>query len=82
MNYVPCRAIKQDIDEPDIKRAKKEEKVDKEAADLEKLMSKQNKEYFKVRDALKKCTNKEQWILILERNKQAVPSGRSEVYTI
>lgn len=61
---------------------KKEEKVDKETADLEKLMAKQNKDYFKVRDALKKNTKKEDWILILERNKQAVPSGNSEVIYI
>lgn len=59
---------------------KKEEKKDKDTAELEKVMAKQNKDYFKVRDALKKNTKKEDWILILERNKQAVPVGNSEVH--
>lgn len=42
-------------------------------------MAKQNEEYFKIRDKLKKSTNKSIWIQILERNKQAIPSGNSEV---
>lgn len=76
-----CRPIKQDVDEPDSKKIKKEEKVDGEAKKLEEIIAKQNKEYFKIRDKLKAHTNKKNWIEILHRNKQAVPEGNSEVST-
>lgn len=78
-SFLFCRAIKQHVDEPDSKKIKKEEKVDGEAKKLEQLITKQNKEYFKIRDQLKANTNKKIWIEILQRNKQAIPEGNSEV---
>lgn len=81
MYLLVSRAIKQDVDEPDSKKIKKEEKVDGEAKKLNELIAKQNKEYFKMRDQLKANTNKKIWIDILRRNKQFVPEGNSEVST-
>lgn len=56
-------------------------KVKKDDVDieLEKKIEKQNKEYFKLRDALEAHTKKSVHIDILEANKQAVPEGKSEV---
>lgn len=73
--YHVYSAIKQDIDEPTVKKVKKDD-VDIE---LEKKIEKQNKEYFKLRDTLGANTKKPIHISILEANKQAVPEGNSEV---
>lgn len=56
-------------------------KIKKDDVDieLEKKIEKQNKEYFKLRDALEANTKKAIHIGILEANKQAVPEGSSEV---
>lgn len=69
-------AIKQDIDEPIVKKVKKDD-VDIE---LEKKIEEQNKEYFKLRDALEAHTTKRIHVDILKANKQAVPEGNSEVW--
>lgn len=71
-------AIKQDVDEPAVKKMKTEE-VDKE---LEKKIEKQNKEFFKLRDSLETATKKPIHIAILEANKQAIPEGNAEVSEI
>lgn len=78
-NISNFRPIKQETSEPSSKKIKKEMKDDTETQELEKTIAKQNKDYFKTRDALKKSTEKSIWVRILERNKQAVPSGKSEV---
>lgn len=67
-------AIKQDVDEPAVKKMKSEENPE-----LEKKIEKQNKEYFKLRDSLAAETTKPIHIAILEANKQSVPEGNSEV---
>lgn len=56
-------------------------KVKKDDVDieLEKKIEKQNKEYFKLRDALEAHTKKSIHVDILEANKQAIPEGNSEV---
>lgn len=76
------RPIKQENGEPSSKKIKKEIKNDPEAQELENTITKQNKEYFKIRDALSKKTNKAIWLQILDHNKQAVPSGKSEVWAL
>lgn len=68
-------AIKQDVDEPPEKKMK----PNKEDVELEKKMEKQNKEFFKLRDAIEAATKKSKQIEILEANKQAVPEGNAEV---
>lgn len=58
----------------------KNEVKDEVDSALEKKIEKQNKEYFKLRDALEANTNKTIWMNILETNKQHVPAGNSEVF--
>lgn len=48
-------------------------------AALDKLMADQNKEYYKIHDKLKASLKKPELIEILEKNKQEVPSGTSEI---
>lgn len=69
-------AIKQEVDEPDSKKIKTD---DPESKKLDKLIEKQNKEYYKLLDKLKAKTKKNVWIEILETNNQAVPEGFQEV---
>lgn len=71
-----CRAIKQDVDEPTVKK----QKVDEVDSALEKKIEKQNKEYYKLRDQLQSDTKKSVHISILEANQQAIPEGNSEVH--
>lgn len=68
-------AIKQDVDQPTVKK----QKVDEVDSALEAKIEKQNKAYYKVRDSLEKETTKAHRISILEENKQAIPEGTSEV---
>lgn len=74
-----CRAIKKDADVPDRKRAKKVAKVGDGAQKLDKIIAKQNKEFTKIRNELKAHTNQGDWVYILQRNSQAVPTKKSEV---
>lgn len=74
LKYYIFRAIKQDVDEPTIKK----QKVDPEDEALEKTIESQNKEYFKLRDKLQNETKKPEYIAILEANKQYVPEGYAE----
>lgn len=69
---------------PEIKKQKVEVKDEVDAAAdaaLEKLLTDQNKEFFKIHDKLKDRLKKPELIEILEKNKQQVPSGNSEVNT-
>lgn len=68
-----CRAIKQDPEAPSVKKLKSED------PELDKLIEKQNKEYFKLRDALQAQTNKHHWLSILRANEQNIPEGPSDV---
>lgn len=54
-------------------------KLKSEDDELDKLIEKQNKEYFKLRDALEAETTKPIRIEILRANKQTIPEGNSEV---
>lgn len=79
------RPMKLDEVMPEIKKQKVEVKdeVDTAAdAALEKLMADQNKEYYKIHDKLKASLKKPELIEILEKNKQEVPSGTSEVEAV
>lgn len=71
--HVP--AIKQDVDEPPVKKPK----LDKADAELDAKIEKQNKEYYKLRDKLEKETKKTVHISILEAMNQTIPEGNSEV---
>lgn len=67
---------------PEIKKQKLEIKDEVDtAADLalEKLLVTQNKEFFDIHDKLKASLKKQDLISILEKNKQEVPAGQSEV---
>lgn len=67
---------------PEIKKQKIEikDEVDTAAdAALEKLINEQNKEFFKIHDKLKASLKKPDLIEILEKNKQQIPVGTSEV---
>ncbi|XP_055309208.1 poly [ADP-ribose] polymerase [Sitodiplosis mosellana] len=68
-------AIKQDVDEPSLKK----QKVDEVDSALEAKIEQQNKEYYKLRDKLESQTKKPVYIAILEANRQAIPEGNSEV---
>lgn len=68
-------AIKQDIDEPSVKKPK----IDKAETELDAKIEKQNKEYYKLRDTLEKETKKSIQISILEAMNQAIPEGNAEV---
>ena len=68
-------AIKQDVDEPLVKK----QKIDKADDALEAKIEQQNKEYYKLRDKLESQTKKTVHIAILEANRQAIPEGNSEV---
>lgn len=68
-------AIKQDIDEPSVKK----QKIDKADAEIDAKIEKQNKEYYKLRDKLESQTKKPVQISILEAMNQAIPEGNSEV---
>lgn len=70
---------------PEIKKQKLEikDEVDTAAdAALDKLMASQSKEFFKIHDKLKDNLKKAELIEILEKNKQQVPVGTSEVKKI
>lgn len=69
------RAIKQDADEPVVKK----QKLDEVDQALEAKIEKQTKEYYKLRDKLEAETKKAEHIAILEANQQAIPEGNSEV---
>ncbi|KAJ6635587.1 Poly [ADP-ribose] polymerase [Pseudolycoriella hygida] len=75
--------MKMDEVMPAIKKPKVEVKEEKDAAaadaKLEKLISEQNKEFYKIHDKLKDKLKKTELIQILEKNKQEVPSGTSEI---
>lgn len=67
---------------PEIKKQKIEIKDEVDASAnqaLEKLISDQTKEFFKIHDKLKDKLKKQELIHILEKNKQQVPVGTSEV---
>lgn len=67
---------------PEIKKQKVEikDEVDASAdAALEKLMAAQSVEFFKIHDKLKASLKKQELIEILEKNKQKVPVGTSEI---
>lgn len=68
-------AIKQDIDEPSVKKPK----IDKADAEIDAKIEKQNKDYYKLRDKLESETKKPVHISILEAMNQAIPEGNSEV---
>lgn len=68
-----CRSIKQDPEAPSVKKVKSED------AELDKIIEKQNKEYYKLRDSLEAETTKGTWLAILNANKQYIPEGNSEV---
>lgn len=72
---VLASAIKQDVDEPSVKKPKADE-VD---SALESKIEKQNKKYYILRDELANQTKKPIHIAILEANQQAIPEGNSEV---
>lgn len=72
------RAIKQDLDEPLVKK----QKIDEVDSALEAKIEQQNKEYYKLRDKLETQTKKPVHIAILEANRQAIPEGNSEVRKI
>lgn len=69
------RAIKQDVEEPTVKK----QKVDEVDSALDAKIEKQNKDFYKLRDKLEKYTKKPVHISILEANRQAIPNGNSEV---
>lgn len=71
------RAIKQDADEPVVKK----QKFDEADNALEAKIEKQSKEYYILRDKLQAETKKPVHIAILEANQQAIPEGNSEVST-
>lgn len=71
------RAIKQDAEEPVVKK----QKFDEIDTALEAEIEKQSKEYYKLRDKLEAETKKPLQIAILEANQQAIPEGNSEVST-
>lgn len=68
-----CSAIKQDPSAPSVKKMKSEDD------ELDKVIEKQNKEYFKLRDSLQASTTKPTWLGILRANKQNIPEGNAEV---
>lgn len=83
-NHALYRPMKMDEVMPEIKKQKIEVKDEVDAAadaTLEKLMADQSIELFKIHDKLKASLKKQELIEILEKNKQEVPVGTSEVKT-
>lgn len=79
------RAMKVGEVMPEIKKQKIEVKDEVDASvnvALDKLLDEQNKEFFKIHDRLKSNLKKSELIEILEKNRQEIPVGTSEVNSL